>query len=362
LCAIWTPWAHGLAGVDFHAVPPLPTHCPFVLLAGKTTATKIDGLSKLESRRRNTPMPRKQIITLMLLVLVAASFSSAKDSEQESIRFHFAPPNGTTFVQRTKAVRTVYVGGRKRTVRETEIVTRDVVKKTPQGYDIAETTVSASVKENGKRRPDPLLEGLAGSQLTLKISAAGELKDIQGTEKAINAALSKVAPKARPAVQKHLTRSAIMAQARSEWDARVTQFLRLKGKIGDIFEGQAEAPIMTGGTLALSEVSKLAALTRCGSGKCVKVTAKFKSDPESAQKTLAAAMTKVVNEGDGPKMKVSDVSMSGTSEYVVDPATMLIYSERTERVTDMTLEIAGEKGKALTRAIEKREVTSQYGK
>lgn len=99
----------------------------------------------------------------------------------------------------------------------------------------------------------------------------------------------------------------MVARERAEWEGRVGWFAGKKAAIGDVWEVESDFALPTGGTIKYRTKIEFAERVSVAGRECVRVRYTYDTGPGSAMR------------------------VEGGGERVVDPATMLIYSETLER-------------------------------
>lgn len=296
-----------------------------------------------------------------LLACITAAAQQAK-SKPETIRFKFSLPNGLTYVERQQTVRTATVEGRSESqTRENESATRYSVKQTPSGYDIVVSAISAAARRNGQPFADPMVDAFKGISLVYRIASNGKFLELHGAEQAVQQIMAATPEQIRPNMQKLLTVEALKARAQSDWNARVPRFLSMSGEIGDAWASTDRAPLMTGGEAIFYTVSTLAGRAPCGNRSCVRVTLAYNTDPKQLSKQFGASVSKMLDELGAKSVNFSDVEIVGGGEFLVDPETSMVQSERIDRTMKMLISLPGQ-GSARTTTKETRTVSFEYSR
>ena len=280
------------------------------------------------------------------LAILAATFT-----------FTFAPPTARPVTQTVHASVVTSVGGVE-TTRETTEKTVLRFKKVDGGYVLSGTATEIAVKVNGRDATDQFSKMLEGLDVTCEISDRGELKAIRGYDgviRKVKESMPKdgVPPETEALLAKVFSEEALVARAKAEWDGRIGGFAGQTVEIGDIFEAESAFPLPTGESVSTTTI---AGKEKCGSAECLRILFEYNTDPNAMKKTLDAIAgalpqdARVVQEG---------MTITGSGERLIDPATMNIHRETNERT--MRMPVTGPNGeKVLTVRTEKKKYTFEY--
>lgn len=138
-------------------------------------------------------------------------------------------------------------------------------------------------------------------------------------------------------------------------------FVGRTAKIGDVWVGDetAETPF---GTIVYDTTTKIAERVQKNKIDCVRITFSYTTDADGVKKFMQEVMDKLAESAlpdEAPK--VVDVKISGSGERVVDPKTLLIYSETIDRTITIVMDDPSE-GRQDLKMQEKKEYAYQYGK
>lgn len=311
---------------------------------------------------------RTPIAVLLALTGILGGCQCTSYAQQDVIKFTFNPPTPLSY---TVIVKTTKVNGTGPSDTQTSVgiikVKADMTK-TPKGYKLVQRPTSATVTRNGQPVPsNPLVDRLMKVNSTSDLDETGWMLNVQGFDEVIKV-LSEQAKLELPAEQyQKLTdampgiKKAATAQEITEWNGRVADFVGRSAKIGDTWveDQTAELPY---GMITYNTTTKIAERVRKGKVDCVRIAFTYTTDAEGTQKFMQAMMDSLAESAaPGKAPKIVDVKISGGGERLVDPKTMLIYSETNDRTVTMILDDPDE-GRLEVRMPEKKEYTYQYGK
>lgn len=299
-------------------------------------------------------------LSLCLLLLLAAGPLRAQaekkiEKKAEEVTFRFAPPHGTTCVQTVVTTKATEVGGKK----QTEVArskARLRFDKSADGYTLTATPVSASVERDGQAVQNPVLDVLNGLVLTYRIDAEGNLVSVQGYEDVMERFRKALPPEAVQAVSQVISADLLVAKEKAEWAGRIGDFVGATLELGSSWTAEAPFALPTGEQVQFYTRTELAEKVKCGERDCVRIRFRYDSDA-SAVGAKVEQMVKDIAKGAGgenPGLQLGKMTITGGGERVLDPATMLVYSETMER----TLRMESAQGPVIR--TEKKEYSFEY--
>ena len=110
-----------------------------------------------------------------------------------------------------------------------------------------------------------------------------------------------------------------------------------------------------GGTMTFYSVTKLVEQVKFDDVDCVRLEFSFNSDAEELKNLMGDMWEDLAEMADMEATpSVSNTKIAGKGERIIDPTTMLIYSETVERTTKMMMAVPGQ-GEVEITSIDKRE-------
>lgn len=246
---------------------------------------------------------RRSAALALLVLLLPRAVSSADTAE--TVTFRFSPPDGITYLENVVVSRTLEGGP----TRQTDLQkgqARVRIDKLPDGWTVTGTPVSMTMETDGKPVESPLVTALQGAVAVYRLDPQGNLVSVQGYEGLLDKVSKDLKPEEAQALAKILDPESILARERTEWNARIGSFAGKTFELGSSWVTEAPLALPSGGEVQLRTHTELAERTRCGGDRdCVRLRFRYDSD---------------------------EPRVTGTGERVVDPSTLLIYSEAVERV------------------------------
>jgi hypothetical protein len=248
----------------------------------------------------------------------------------------------------------------KRTDRST-VKAEITINKTESGFEINSVPLSFEMTRNGEPVDDPILNIISNVEFTTQLDSTGHIVDVRGIDKMMENLMSAIPAEQREMISGMINEEMLVNKEIMEWEARIGDFIGLTKEIGDIMEVNDEMQLPNGISLPFTSKTKFADMADCGDQRCVKIEFAYDSDASKLAGFAENSLNKFLEglESDTTDIGLSDASISGWGERLVDPETMLIYSETNERVMNITADIPG-MGKIQNITREKREYTFQY--
>ncbi len=276
---------------------------------------------------------RVRFFWVVLLLLLAATMAWAGAAV---VKIKFNPPDGTAYTETLTLTRTLERMG-KRKVLEGQTVTKRKYAKTADGFAMVATRVSSRVTEDGVIVSDK--DDLAGTSVTYDFDAAGKLKGIRGFDMILPKILASL-PKEQA---DKVTEDMLQQQAAAEWKGRYGQFDGFSDIVGEPRVGVEPFPSPRGKALPVFSVRRLTNKPNFHGHACVQIRMDYGSDAQSLAKLTGLPAAKILAAKpptDADLDTTSKVVVTGYTEAVVDPDTMLLYEQKSGH--SLTSPIAGQ--------------------
>ena len=313
-------------------------------------------VSKFESKGRR----RWLICNIIVIAVVPLILSIAIKGFAQVIEFRFNPPDGITYVETLKTTKVKDMGSLGKQTDVGENKTRVSIKKTPNGYSVVATPISTTLTRNGEKIESPMTALLQDTVVTYDLDADGKLLAIHGYDTIMKRALETAPPEMAQSLSSIFNEKLLVNKETAHWNSRIGDFIGRKAKVGDAWTSTKESEVPTGGTALSYSATKIVAQVKCGEHDCVQVQFGYTSDA-NALKNVDKFLTDVFKAaGVGKEMPgISATEIVGGGERLIDPATMLIYSETGTQTLKMQMEVPGQ-GKLMVTMQEKKEYTFDY--
>lgn len=299
---------------------------------------------------------------LLPLGLPLAAFAQDPVPPAEFV-MRFQPPDGAKVKLSYRLERTRIIDGQPQVKDVGETTTEGVFKRIGAGFEYAPRTVASTLSRNGDPVNDPIIALLSKVPVTYLISAAGEAQSIKGYGELEALMKATVAPQVAAALAPILNETALVARDTAEWNARYAEWGDGEFRIGDVVDVEAPQSLPNGETIKYTIRTTFARWEPCPAGQCVRLEQIYESDAAALAKIATGVIERVSAATSAPAGLVAasgkGARVSGSLTRLIDPKTMLIYSEQVRRVISMNLQVAG-KGMVPSTQEEIRTYTYSY--
>lgn len=295
-----------------------------------------------------------------LAALLLASFPAPR-AAAETVTFHFAPPDGTNYVQTLITVREKHLEGVTDQTDRSEAKTAVSIKRSGDEYLIAATPLSNTMTRDGKAVQDPISALLHGLSITHVIDANGQVKEIRGYETLAERMSKGLPPEIVKALAPLLNEKTMVARETAEWNGRIGEFAGKTITIGEPTDTEVPFRLPSGESLKYYMRTTVRGLEPCPAGMCARIEMTYNSDASQLGKAVGKTIVNLAAAAgkDLPDTKVTQSDVSGSASRLIDPKTMLLYGEKLARSVTMQMTVPG-KGKVPTRMSETREYSFDY--
>jgi len=256
-------------------------------------------------------------VVLLALPTVAA--------DPATVKFRLEPAVGSAYEAASTHTREVDLGEGKRVDKSVGKV-KFFTDKLADEYRIKATTTETRIERDGQPILSPMLTANIGVELIYEFDADGKLTTIRGYE-GILEQLKKMLPAPFVAQMTPLFNSdGLRKRDIATWNGRGGQLLGKEVKIGDVETKTEPFALPTRGTVQTNVEATYAGWVDCEQSRCVRIVYKYSTDDAEAKVT-------------------------GEGEKIVDPATLRVYSESSEKRLSGELEVPS-KGKQQVTLVE----------
>lgn len=274
-----------------------------------------------------------------LLVLAVCGLSNSVVAQETAFRFN--PPDGTTYTETFTRTRVKTMGP---SGSQTEVGKRQArmeITKTADGYTLVATPLSAQATRNGQVVEHPMEKLLLETIITYELTAEGRLRAVRGFEQFLERLKSHLPPEVAQSVSSLMNEETIRKLQEAEWNGRIGKFIGQPATVGQTWSSVEEFELPQMGTILYDTRTSITEALKCGAADCVRMKFSYANNPESVKEFLNNMMSQLGQAAGRPEAipMITSVDIAGGGERVIDPATMLIYSERTNRTISMTLDV-----------------------
>lgn len=256
----------------------------------------------------------------------------------ERVRFRFDPPAGT-FIQRQRVTQVKRMGTQQQT-NFGDTATRVTIRRISRGYSIEQTVVSAEMNRGGNPIPDSFTSLIKGSTVTYRVDRNGRLLAVEGSEAALNKLKQSLPPQAADLFSSLLSDRAVRARIEAEWAARVSSFSGMEAAIGESWTQKQAIPLPIGGSAPFEVTTRLLERVRCGAEDCVRLAFYAESTDDTLKEFLGRVIGGLSRATGAPfRIELQKASMTIQGHRLVNPATLMTYSEAMQRTIHMEVQL-----------------------
>ena len=303
----------------------------------------------------------KSILAQIVFIAAIMALQSTDLLFAKEIEFRFHPPDSITYLQNLKTTSHTDMGTLGKSDKQVETSTRVTITRKADGYKVLAVPLSANVTRDGKVVDDPIVSLLQNFAVEYNLDTAGQVISIGGYENVEDILKQTLPAELVGSLSAVLSAEALSAKSIAEWNGRIGSYVGRKAVLGDAWTSVDSFSLPGGKNLKFYSVIKFPEQSKCGEKKCLKVDFRYNSDATSlfefagkAASELAAAMGDTTH-----ALEPSGGEIVGSGTRLIDPATMLIYSESISRTLKTKMNIPGQ-GDIDVREDETREYNFKY--
>lgn len=257
----------------------------------------------------------------------------------EEINFTFNPPPDLSYRQLMSSTKKLsYETGQSQTDVSQAEISIDV-QKTKTGYNMTATPVSMTMFRNDQPIENPLFSILSDLVVHYDIDSNGKLLGVSGYDEFLEAARNSMPPEIINTIQSVFNKQSMTAKEMSEWNGRIGNFVGEKISLGDKWIDTTDFLLPDGDSLLFYTVTKFEELVDCNGQDCLKITFHYHSKPDSLEKKFGMEIADIIKEDTDTTVtgEITYPELYGEGYRIINPATMLIYDEYTNRTIRMVV-------------------------
>lgn len=252
----------------------------------------------------------------------------------KTLKFRFAPPDGTKVVLTSVTKRVKTFEGIKEQKDHLEVKSNLEYKSLAGGYTILVRSTSSNMTRDGLLGEDPVAAMLKDVEIKYYVSDDGKISDIKGYDAVEQKAQLTLSETLKPALLPVLNEESLKSQEIREWNDKIADFVGREVVVGEVLDVEVPFALPNGQQVTCVMQTKVSGLESCPAGKCVRIQISY----SSYQNEIGAFESM-----DGRKTNDKRVSKGpfvfGTTSRLIDPNTMLIYSDERTRTLKMMAEL-----------------------
>jgi len=305
-------------------------------------------------------MKNRSRLLVSMIAATASTLALLPPLSAQEITFTFHPPDSITFLQTLTTTKNTDMGQRGKLDEVTEVVGRLTIMKTSNGYRMTETPLSISATKNGQRVDDPTLALFENIVVEYQLDKDGNLLGISGYEKLVDVMKQLVPAEMLETLSSILNDETLRNRDAAEWNERIGDFIGKMIRLGDSWAGVDSFPLPNGETIAYYSLTRFPEQVKCGNRDCLRLQFDYNSDASALSKLVNRDLAKLLGQpAESLPPTSSAAKISGFGERLVDPHTMLIYSETVERTLTAKTTMPGQGDVDMTQT-ERREYKYDY--
>lgn len=280
---------------------------------------------------------RAIVFYLMISVLLMYSNSFAKN---DFALFTFSPKDQTIMIEKVKAYRKNVIGGNKPNESESNVTTRIVYKKTETGWNILASPLEITMKRDGKAINNPLFDILRSNSIKYQVTKNGQMTGVLGYKSIKSDIYKQFEKDTGNKVAKLFDEDVMKKKAFAEWHQKTGRYLGKRVINNEKWEDKETYKLPNGKNLEYM-VEREFILNEKFKGKdYVKIIIRYFA-------------------GDDEIVNKDNTFITGSAELIIDPGTMLIYSQKMERHIKIDVNL-GNKEPVAVELHEKRDYLYEY--
>ena len=285
-------------------------------------------------------MPPHFLILVAALALAGVAQAQNQTTvDPREFTFRFQPPDGVRFKVQYTHQRVRTLEGQPPTRTESDSLTEGSFRRTGKQFEYRPRIVTMNMRRNGVPVNDPTLPLLTGLQVTYLISPEGEATAIQGFEDLDALLKSRLPPQVAAALAPLINERTLVQKEKAEWNARYAEFAGGKFRLGEVIDTEAPQALPTGETLRYTVRTSFPRWESCPAGRCVRIEQVYESDAAALTQMAARVTGQLLTGTPQPAPVPTTARISGSLSRLIDPKTMLIYSEQVRRNLTMRVQL-----------------------
>ena len=261
----------------------------------------------------------------------------------QRVHFRFNPPDDfPAYISTFKSTRTTDMGVFGKRTLTSEGSAKITTDKMPEGYSVTFAPISFTMMEDGEPVENPFLSFVQNITMTYELDIDGQLVEIRGFNGLVEKFHASLPDELASTFVKLLDEEALRNKTIQEWEARVGQFIGTDVDIGDMWVGVEETPLPAGGSMEFYSVTKFAERVKFDGVDCVRLEFSYTADAEELKPLMNTLSEEIGKIAETKNLNMGDIDIEGTGERIINPTTMVIYSETVERTIKSTMDAPGQ--------------------
>ncbi len=281
---------------------------------------------------------------------------------QGMVPFTYAPPSGIQFEEQVNRVIGSDYGARGTRIDVFSATNVQKITRTESGYRVRMDINEIKALHNGKPVVNPIMDAMKETGLTYLVGANGRADKIEGINQIADILRAKI-PKKKltPELETQLAGSDMERKELADWNARYGAWNRQSFLPGKTYYGIGTYTLEPGLFIRYAILAKVVGSASCHEGDRQKSCVQIRFDYATEQDLIDKARRSSIREA-AEFLKKGDVvggRLDGHMDRIVDPKTLLIYSEVQKKTILFPLSI-NDNEEIRVRRIERMEYSYRY--
>jgi hypothetical protein len=262
----------------------------------------------------------------------------------KTIKFRFNPPDSISYTQKLVTTQVQKVGQDFTQTSETESTATITILKTFEGYILRTIVESMKMSRNGKELANPLSSLMRNLVISYHLDSNGKVVRISGIDEFVEIFKQSIPPQAAQSLAGVINKEALEAKAMAEWEGQGRKYIGQTVEIGDIIIDTSEYTLPGGETITYYNSTKFSKIVKCRDDDCVVIDFSYNTNADALLKTTEDLAAKISQFTEDPpaSIKFSESEITGSGQIILNPATMLVESDTTERIFKMIMSTPGQ--------------------
>lgn len=272
-----------------------------------------------------------------VVLLLGMFFTIATILKAQEIRFLFAPPDGFTETAHIRRGRHVTRGNNTRKdIHEMDF--RWMAHREGTGYRIEHHVLSNRLFSNGQIVASPTIDAMVGIKLNYHIDAVGKAIKVEGYDKILENLKSKLPPQLIQNLGALFREDSLRNENLTEWHRRVGQFAGRTVHIGESWTSKEEIKLPSGDHIVSYNATVFTGWKVCREGPCMQIHFFSDSNPVNLHTRVNQAHPATLKQFKQAPRRMSNFSLKGEGESIVNPETLRTDSEKHTRTITRVLD------------------------
>ena len=292
--------------------------------------------------------------TVALLIGVFSTITTILKAQE--VKFLFAPPDGFTETAHIRRGRHVTRGNNTRkNIHEMGFRWTAHLKGT--GYRIERHVLSNRLFSDGQIVASPMIDAMVGVRLIYHIDAVGKAIAIKGYSKILENLKSKLPPQLIQNFGALFREDSLRNENLAEWHRRVGQFAGRTVYIGKSWTSEEKIKLPGGDHIVSYNAIVFTGWKACREEPCMQIHFFSDSNPVKLYERVNQAYPATLKQFSQAPRRMSNFSLKGEGESIVNPRTLRTDSEKHTRTITRVLE--GGPGTGSLKVLEFNEYTTE---